>query len=393
MDVLLVNAGSSSLKLSVLSEGGELRHVALAEWSGGTTRFQAGHASFEKLPGRSLAEVVRRAVQRWREAGWSESDLIAVAHRWVHGGPFVESAMVTTEVRRRLESLVSLAPLHHPPSLEALDAAAAAWPGIPQVVVFDTAFHATLSEEARTYAIPARWRDEFGIRRYGFHGLSYAYCARRAHQMLGATDARKLIVCHLGQGCSAAAIVGERCVETTMGFTPLEGLVMATRSGSVDPGILLYLQRQHGLTPSEIEQALNHQSGLLGLSGVSGDMRQVRAAADGGNEAARLALRVYTRRVRLAIGALAAALGGCDALVFTGGVGQNDARIRAEVCEGLSFLGVDLDDARNTSCMPDGDVARPASSARVLVIVAREDLTMLAEVRRLLGRSSDSARP
>ncbi|MCX7700280.1 MAG: acetate/propionate family kinase, partial [Gemmataceae bacterium] len=286
-----------------------------------------------------------------------------------------------------------LAPLHHPPSLEALDASAAAWPDIPQVIVFDTAFHATLSEEARTYAIPARWREEFGVRRYGFHGLSYAYCARRAHQMLGATDARKLIVCHLGQGCSAAAIVGERCVETTMGFTPLEGLVMATRSGSLDPGVLLHLQRQHGLQPAEIEHALNFQSGLLGLSGVSGDMRQVRAAADGGHEAARLALRVYTRRIRLTIGALAAAMGGCDALVFTGGVGENDPRTRAEVCEGLSFLGVDLDDVRNASCTPDTDVARSSSSARVLVIAAREDLTMLSEVRRLLGRSSDSAMP
>ncbi len=390
MDVLLVNAGSSSLKLNVLSETGERRHGASADWSAQPARYRADEGHFEILSDRSPAGIIQRALDDWRGAGWNVENLGATAHRWVHGGPFRESVILTPEVRRRLEELRDLAPLHHPPSLEALDAVAAALPTIPHLVVFDTAFHATLSEEARTYAIPARWREEFGIRRYGFHGVSYAYAARRAHEVLGANDDRRLIVCHLGQGCSAAAIIGSKCVETTMGFTPMEGLVMATRSGSVDPGILLYLQRQHGLTAEEINVALNDQSGLLGLSGISGDMRQVRAAAEAGNPAAQLALRVYGRRIRLAIGALAAAMNGLDALVFTGGVGQNDVQTRADVCDGLQFLGIELDVARNAVCRPDADVARDSSSARVLVIAAREDVTMLAEVRRLLGRSSQA---
>src|SRR5262249_33971243 len=221
----------------------------------------------------------------------------------------------------RITALADLAPLHNPPSLETLAAAEAELPGVPQVAVFDTAFHATLPPEAYTYPVPERWTREYRIRRFGFHGLSHAYCSRRAAELLGrALDDVRLVICHLGHGCSASAMRGGRCVDTTMGFTPLEGLMMGTRSGSIDPSIVLHVQQHCGMTAQQVETALNHESGLLGVSGISGDMRQVLDAVHAGHQQAQLALAVYTHRVRQAIGALAVTLGGVDALVFTAGV-------------------------------------------------------------------------
>jgi acetate kinase len=257
---------------------------------------------------------------------------------------------------------------------------------VPHVAVFDTAFHATLPPEARTFPVPYRWTSDWGIRRFGFHGLSHAYCSRRAAELLGRPpDELQLVICHLGGGCSDAAVRGGRCVATTMGFTPLDGLMMATRSGSVDPGILLHVQRRHGLTVEQVEAALNHESGLLGVSGISGDMREILAAARAGHERARLALAVYTRRVRQAVGALAVTLGGVDALVFTAGVGEHAAEVRAAVCDGLECLGLELDGEANTACRPDADVARRSSRGRILVIATREDLTMLQQVIQVIG--------
>jgi acetate kinase len=259
-------------------------------------------------------------------------------------------------------------------------------PGIPQVAVFDTAFHATLPPEARTYPLPDRWTRDWGIRRFGFHGLSHAYCSRRAAEMLGRpTDELRLVVCHLGHGCSASAVRGGRCVDTTMGFTPLEGLMMATRSGSIDPSIVLHVQQHHGLTAEQVETALNRESGLLGVSDVSGDMRQVLAAAKAGHEQARLALAVYVHRVRQAIGALAVTMGGIDVLVFTAGVGEHASEIRESICAGLECLGLELDAGANADCRPDADVARHGSRGRILVIATREDVTMLHEVIQVLG--------
>jgi acetate kinase len=305
----------------------------------------------------------------------------------VHGGEFSSSVRITGDLRARIAALAALAPLHNPPGLETLAAAQAELPDVPHVAVFDTAFHATLPPAARTYAVPEAWTRGFGIRRYGFHGLSHAYCSGRAAAMLARPVAElRLVICHLGHGCSAAAVRGGRCVDTTMGFTPLDGLVMATRSGSVDPGILLHVQLHHGLGAREVEQALNHESGLLGVSGLSGDMREVLRAARAGDERARLALDVYTHRVRQAIGALTATLGGLDALVFTAGVGENSAEVRAASCRGLECLGLDLDPELNARCRPDADVARSGSRARILVIAAREDLTMLGEVMQVIER-------
>jgi acetate kinase len=253
------------------------------------------------------------------------------------------------------------------------------------VAVFDTAFYATLSPEARTYPVPERWTREWGIRRFGFHGLSHAYCSRRATEMLGRSEADlRLVICHLGGGGSDSAVRGGRCVATTMGFTLLDGLMMATRSGSIDPSIVLHVQQRHGLTPAQVERALNQESGLLGVSGISGDMRQVLAAARAGHEQAQLALGIYTRRVRQAIGALAVTMGGVDALVFTAGVGEHAGEVREAICAGLECLGLELDAQANASCRPDADVARRSSRGRILVISTRGDVTMLQEVVRVL---------
>ena len=292
---------------------------------------------------------------------------------------------ITPEIRTRIAALADLAPLHNPPSLETLRAAEAALPGVPHVAVFDTAFHGTLPPEARTYAVPQRWTRDWGIRRYGFHGLSHAYCSRRAVEMIGpGAEALRLVICHLGHGCSAAAVRGGVCVDTTMGFTPMDGLMMATRSGSVDPGIVLHVQQRYGLTAAQVELALNHESGLLGVSDVSGDMRQVLAAARAGHQRAQLALSVYTHRVRQTIGALAVTLGGVDALVFTAGVGEHASEVREAISAGLECLGLELDREINAASRPDADVAARHSRGRILVIATREDVTMLLEVIRVL---------
>jgi acetate kinase len=297
--------------------------------------------------------------------------------RIVHGGEFTASVRVEAAVRARISALAGLAPLHNPPGLETLAAAEAALPDVPHVAVFDSAFHASLPPQAHTYPVPGGWTRGFGIRRYGFHGLSHAYCTGRAAEMLGRpVEELRLVICHLGHGCSASAVLGGRSVDTTMGFTPLDGLMMATRSGSLDPGIVLHVQLRHGLSAKQVEEALNHESGLLGVSGVSGDMREVLASTRAGDERARLAFDVYAHRVRQAVGALAVTLGGVDALVFTAGVGENSPDVRAASCRGLACLGLELDAEANRLCRPDADVARRGSSARILVIATREDRTM-----------------
>jgi acetate kinase len=395
MNFLLLNAGSSSLK-GTLMESGDNNVIAhcLGDWAGSATGYRYtgpdGKERSETVSWRGHARAVQRFVSDLMQATPialpERTALAAVGHRVVHGGPFTSSVRITPEVRSRLTALADLAPLHNPPSLQTLAAAEAELPGVTQVAVFDTAFHATIAPEARTYPVPDRWTREWGIRRFGFHGLSHAYCARRAAEMLGRpAEELRLVICHLGHGCSASAVSGGRCVDTTMGFTPLEGLMMATRSGSIDPSIVLHVQQHHGLTAEQVETALNRESGLLGVSGVSGDMRQVLAAAREGHERARLALGIYTHRVRQAIGALAVTMGGVDALVFTAGVGEHASEIRKSICTGLECLGLELDAQANSTCLPDGDVARPASRARILVIATREDATMLREVIRVLG--------
>jgi acetate kinase len=361
--VLVVNAGSSSLKLSLLGTG------------------------VEPLDAQELAapraEVDPDELRAALEGGLGEAD--AVGHRIVHGGSrFREPVVVDDGVRRALGELVDLAPLHQPKSLAALDAVSRALPGLPAVACFDTAFHATLPAAAATYALPADWTARWGVRRYGFHGLSHGWIARRAPIVLGTpAPGLRIVSCHLGAGASLCAIAGGRSVDTTMGFTPLEGLVMATRSGSVDPGLLLWLLGRGEMSESELGDALEHQSGLLGLSGTA-DMREVVTRAGAGDASARLALEVYLHRLRAGIASMTAAMGGLDVLAFTGGVGEHSAEIREAAAAGLAFLGVAVDSERNEAVDGEGDISSGRPAARTVVIPAREDLEIAGQVRSVL---------
>ena len=383
----MLNAGSSSLKVTLMeSANGGVVARALADWAGSVTRYElVGPGSqrvSEEVAFRRHGDAVMRVLQDLTTA----SQATAVGHRIVHGGAFSSSVRVTPAVRDGIAALAELAPLHNPPGLEALAAAESVLPEMPHVAVFDTAFHTTLPPAAYTYPLPHAWTHDFGIRRYGFHGLSHSYCALRAGEMLGRhVDELRLIICHLGHGCSACAVLKGRSVDTTMGFTPLDGLMMATRSGSVDPGILTHLQQHHGLSAKDVETALNHDAGLLGVSGISADMREVLSAVRTGDKRARLAVDIYAHRVRQAIGALAVTLGGVDALVFTAGVGANSAEVRAASCRGLECLGIELDPEENARRRPDADVASRTSRARILVLNTREELAMLAEVVRVIA--------
>ena len=358
MRVLVVNAGSSSLKLRVLDAGDTV----------------AAEADIDA----PRSQVDEDALRAWI-GGAGTVD--AVGHRIVHGGERFRSAVrVDDGVVRELRALTDLAPLHQPKSLAALGAVLDALPDTPTVACFDTAFHATLAPEATTYAVPRAWRERWGVRRYGFHGLSHAYASRRAAEMTGA---RRVVTAHLGAGASLAAVRDGRSVDTTMGFTPLEGLVMATRSGSVDPGLLLWLHDRERLGIEEMSAALEHEGGLLALAGTA-DMREVLARADGGDDEARVALGVYVHRLRAGIAAMAAALGGLDTLVFTGGVGERSAAVRAAAADGLGFLGVALDAGRNGAPDGDADVSADGAPVRTLVVPAREDLEIARQVRALL---------
>lgn len=366
MRVLVVNAGSSSLKLALIDA--EDQTLAACELDAPRTKIDLA--------------ALRGALEG--ELG----DADAVGHRIVHGGArFAAPVRIDGQVETALRELVDLAPLHQPKSLAALDAVSAALPHIPAVACFDTAFHATMPEAASTYALPRAWRERWHIRRYGFHGLSHAWVARRVPELLGReAGGLRLVSCHLGAGASACAILDGRSIETTMGFTPLEGLVMATRSGSVDPGLLLWLLERGELTATELADALEHEAGLKGLAGTA-DMREVQARANDGDGLAVLALDVYVHRLRAAIAAMAAALAGIDALAFTGGVGEGSAEVRARAIDGLGFLGLATDETANRAARRDADISASGAPARALVITAREDLEIARQTRTVTGGS------
>jgi acetate kinase len=325
---------------------------------------------------------------------------------------------VDAAVKAEINRLTELAPLHNPEALEAIAAVEATLPGVPQVAVFDTNFYAALTPAHHVYPVPYAWYEEWGVRRFGFHGISHAYCATRAAEMLdrgqdrgndrgqdrvdAGRDGLRLVTCHLGNGCSATASRGGVAIATTIGFTPMDGLMMGTRAGALDPGILTYVQRRRGLTTADLDEALNHEAGLKGVSGVSSDYRQVEAAAAQGNERARLALAIYANRVREAVGSLAVTLGGIDALVFTAGVGEHAAALRAAVCDGLACLGLRLHPRKNLACAPDADITadgdgdgdgdsgdgdgdRKIGDGRILVIRTQEELMIAREVRRVIS--------
>jgi acetate kinase len=349
--------------------------------------------------------VVATTVERWDGADTSPittlaaeaGPLDAVGHRIVHGGSRPGPVALDATVEAELRALTTLAPLHQPRALAGVAAARAALPGVPQVACFDTSFHSTLPAAASTYAVPAAWRQRWPIRRYGFHGLSHASAGRRAGALLGRTDdpTLRLVTAHLGSGSSLSAILGGRSVDTTMGFTPLEGLVMARRSGSVDPGLVLWLVNEAGLDPRQVEAGLDHDGGLAALAQLpdgSGDLRDIVAAASSADPApaAALALDVWVHSVRREVGAMIAALGGIDALVFTGGVGQHQPGLRARVVDRLGYLGLQLDESANQQARPDEpdadrDVSAPEAPGRVLVLAADEEGEIARAVEDLLG--------
>ena len=361
MRVLVVNAGSSSLKVSLLGRDDRLLADSVLDAPTGEPDVGALASFIADLPG-----------------------IDAVGHRVVHGGErFREAVLITKEVEGDLRALSDLAPLHQAKSLSALDAVSQILPSVPAVACFDTAFHTTMPPPAFTYALPAEWRQRWALRRYGFHGLSHAYASTRAAELLGSEPVR-IVTCHLGAGASLAAVLNGRSVDTTMGFTPLEGLVMATRSGSVDPGLVLWLLEHTGLEERDLAGALEHQSGLVGLAGTA-DMRDVLAGRERGDPPASLAFDVYIHRLRAAIAAMAAAMGGLDALVFTGGVGERSPAVREEACLGLGFLGVELDTKANSAGSDDRRVSTSQAPTPVLVVRAREDLEIARQVRAVLG--------
>jgi len=357
--ILVVNAGSSSLKLRVLGDADEV----------------TGSADLPPPRDADHGVAIKAAIERFGEVQ-------AVGHRIVHGGDeFSGPVLIDQGVRQRIGALTDLAPLHQPKSLDALDAVTAVLPGVPAVACFDTAFHATIPAAAATFALPAQWRERWSLRRFGFHGLSHAYVSRRAADLLG--SGLRLVSCHLGAGASLAAVRDGHSVDTTMGFTPLDGLVMATRSGSVDPGLVLWLQTHAGIPAAELGDALENRSGLAGLAGTP-DLREILTRAAAGDAQAELAREVYLHRLAASVAAMTAALGGLDAVAFTGGVGENSAEIRSRAADRLGFLGVHVDHDRNDTAPSDRDISPPDAPVRVLVIAAREDIEIARQVREVI---------
>jgi acetate kinase len=363
MRILVVNAGSSTLKLAVLDDGDLV----------------VGSSTIDPWAGADDTASIKDFLEQ-------NEPVDAVGHRIVHGGArFGEPARLTPEVQAALEELTDLAPLHQPRALAGITAVNSALPGVPMVGCFDTAFHRSMPAAATIYALPSSWQERFGLRRFGFHGLSHAYAARRAAQLVrGAVDDLRIVTCHLGAGASLCAVSGGVSVDTTMGFTPLEGVVMATRSGSVDPGLLLWLLQARGIGVDELAQTLEHASGLAGMTSTSGDMREVQAAADAGQLAALLAIDVYVHRLRAAIASMAAAMSGIDVLAFTGGIGEHHPRLRDAAAAGLGFLGVGLDSQANAATTADAEITGPGSSTRTVVVTAREDLEIARQVRQVV---------
>jgi len=370
MKLLVLNSGSSSIKCWYHDFGNQPWPLEAPEplW-----KQTLSLSSRDELP-TVLANILRQV----------PGSVDAVGHRVVHGGQFHESSLLTPEVRAEIQRQTEIAPLHASAGLAAVEAVDLAYgSGIPQIAVFDTAFHTTLPEEAYVYPGPHAWLAD-GIRRYGFHGISHRYSARRAAELLGPGKALRIITSHLGGGASLAAVKDGKCVDTTMGFTPLEGLMMGSRSGSVDPGILIYLLRHKGMNLEQLEDVLQRKSGLLGLSGVSADMREVLAAIEQGNERARLAFDVYVHRLVRETGAMLAVLGGVDAVVFTGGIGENCPPVREALARQLTFCGLHLDALRNASLEEDGDIATPDSRVRALVIRTQEEWEIAQECGRVM---------
>src|SRR6266849_3363690 len=409
MKILVLNSGSSSQKSALYEISGALPEQPPAavwegkiEWNADRADIQARNSQGARLKGCVKIASRANAIEQLLDTLWdgklrvvsAPSEIDAVGHRIVHGGKdFEKATAITPEVKSAIARMSAFAPLHNRAELEGIDIIEERLGAVLQIAVFDTGFHSRLPEAAAVYPGPFEWLAQ-GIRRYGFHGINHQYCAERTAQLLG-KDLRslKLVTCHLGNGCSLAAIRDARSIDTTMGFTPLEGLLMGTRSGSVDPGILTYLMRQGPLTGEELDDLLNTKSGLLGISGVSSDMRQIVTAMKDGHPRAKLAFEIFVHRLQTTFGAMIAALGGIDALVFTAGIGENAPDVRAAACANFGFLGLKLDPAKNTQAPADQEISLSDSGVRVLIVRAQEDWAIARDCwhltsARIRGRAS-----
>jgi len=405
MKILILNAGSSSQKSCLYQLGENLPILpqeplweAKIDWTAtsGVAVFQVKTAQGASIEEDLAIEDRPKAIAYMLNTLWRGStqvisqlsDIDIIGHRVVHGGQeYTQATIVTPQVKAVIHKLAALAPEHNPANLEGIEVLEQILPQVPQVAVFDTAFHSQLPLAATVYPGPYEWFEQ-GIRRYGFHGISHQYCVQRASQLLVKSGKfLRIISCHLGNGCSLAAVRNGVCIDTTMGFTPLEGLMMGTRSGSIDPGILIHLLRQ-GYDKERLNDILNRESGLKGISGISGDLRQIKKSMEEGNTRAQLAFDVYVHRLRSHIGSMLASLGGLEAIVFTGGVGENSAEVRAAACEALAFLGLTLDKNKNYASPVDEDIATEYSAIRVLVVHTEEDWAIAQECWQLAATRS-----
>lgn len=399
MKILVLNSGSSSQKIRLYDVGETLPDnpplpawEGKIEWDSGLADVQIRNSKGLQLSDRIKVESRRQATEQLLNHLWSgrarvvseASEIDIVGHRIVNGGKeFEQPTFITPAVKDAIERMGVFAPLHNRAELEGIAIIEQKFRSVPQVAVFDTAFHSHLPDAAAVYPGPYDWLAQ-GIRRYGFHGINHQYCAERAAQLVGKNlRSSRLVTCHLGNGCSLAAIRDGWSVDTTMGFTPLEGLMMGTRSGSVDPGILTYLMRQRHLTGDQIDELLNRKSGLFGISGISSDMRQIETARKRGDPRAKLAFEIFVHRLQSGIGAMVAVLGGIDALVFTAGIGENSPEVRAATCANFAFLGIKLDPAKNGWPPADGDISHPDSAVPIFIVCAQEEWAIARDCWRL----------
>jgi len=403
MNILVLNCGSSSVKYQLIDgdarknlAGGVVERIGMS----GATLTNIRHDGDEiKIAGEIVDHTIAieyiLAILLSRNHGVisDKSDIHAIGHRVVHGGEtFSGSVLITDAVTKSLRDNIELAPLHNPHNLRGISACEANLPGTPQVGVFDTAFHQRMPKKAFLYGIPYSLYTQYKIRRYGFHGTSHRYVADRAADTLKRDlSTLKLITCHLGNGCSMAAVDRGVSVDTSMGFTPLEGLLMGTRSGDMDTSVILYIMGKEGLTLNEAGTLLNKHSGLQGISGVSSDMREVLAEMKNGDKKATYAFDVFAYRIKKYIGAYAAALGGVDAVVFTGGIGENSAEVRKASCEGLEFLGIDIDEEKNSTKDKEKNISREGSRTAVLVIPTNEELVIALDTMEIVNKMKNPA--
>ena len=396
MKILVLNSGSSSVKYKLIDTDGER---VLAEGGVEKIGLSDGFLKFKRPDGTkdivelgltdhkgAIEAVLRQLTDPKEGCIKSYKEIDAVGHRVVHGGEkFAKSVVIDEAVKEMIRQCYDLAPLHNPANMTGIEAMEALLPGVPQVAVFDTAFHQTMPAKSFMYALPYKYYEEDGVRRYGFHGTSHRYVSQRVCEILG-VDIKdvKIITCHVGNGGSITAVDGGRSVDTSMGLTPTEGLMMGTRVGDVDPGAITYLMTKHGLSAADIQRIINKESGMAGLTGISSDMREIEAAVNAGNERAKLGLDMYEQRITKYIGAYAAEMGGVDIIVFTGGVGENQCGLRADVCKPLAFMGVEIDAEANKARGEEAVISTPASKVKVVVVPTDEELMIARDTAALV---------